>query len=358
MTSVLYCLSIVGGLVFRKAKLITIFILMTMFILAAFKTTDADMINYLNGYYAAGSDEGRYVGFTLFIKIISSLNLDFEQYLCIFYLIVFGILLIGIRKLTKNINFVLASYLISCYAMEVVQMKSALADSIVLFAFAYYFGNGNQFSKKRASVTACLLFLAVFIHFSVVFYLGAFLLYLSFKGRQYYFIKILLITIICMFLFSEIGLGSILSIGSTLGMLGNDNEYLSRWFEQGTRLGFLIPFLEVFFIIAPYLLLQNKERIEEERNTFRELKLFMYTIVLTLPLLFLNVTFTRLFRVYLILSSVIVSDYGIRLKYKPHEFCVLLLFFISLIYAFFIDTFQSWETTLGALLNANGILPF
>ena len=76
MASVLYCLSIFSGLVFRKAKWITIFILFTMFVLAAFKTTDADMLNYLHGYYAA-SDEGRYAGFTLFIQIISSLQIDF-----------------------------------------------------------------------------------------------------------------------------------------------------------------------------------------------------------------------------------------------------------------------------------------
>ena len=58
MAFVLYGVSILFGLIFPKNKWITVFILFTMFILAAFKTTDADMENYLHGYYAA-SDEGR-----------------------------------------------------------------------------------------------------------------------------------------------------------------------------------------------------------------------------------------------------------------------------------------------------------
>lgn len=357
MASVLYCLSIFSGLVFRKAKWITIFILFTMFVLAAFKTTDADMLNYLHGYYAA-SDEGRYAGFTLFIQIISSLQIDFEQYLCVFYFIVFGIMSIGIRKLTKNINFVLASYLISCYALDVVQMKTALADSIVLLAFAYYFESKNSISNKRLGITIGILFFAMFIHFSVAFYLLAFVIYLILRKRKYYLINILLITVAFVILFSGIGFNTILSIGSTLGMLGNDNEYLSGWMNRGTRLGFLIPFLEVFFIISPYLLFRNKEIRKEEKNTSTELKLFIYTVILTLPFLYLNVNYTRLFRIYLILSAVIISNYGIRLKYKLNELLMLLLFFISLIYTFFTDTYQYWDTTLGALLSANSFLSF
>lgn len=357
MASVLYCLSIFFGLAFRKAKWITVFILITMYVLAVFKTTDADMLNYLHGYYAA-SDEGRYAGFTLFIQTISSLQLDFEQYLCVFYFIVFGIMTIGIRKLTKNINFVLASYLISSYALDVVQMKTAFADSIVLLAFAYFFGNENSFSKKQISITIGILFLAMFIHFSVAFYLLAFVIYLILRGKKYYLIKILLITAAFAILFSGVGFSTILSIGSILEMLGDDNEYLSGWMNQGTRLGFLVPFLEVFFIVSPYLLLRNKIVEVEEKNTTIELKLFIYTVILTIPFLYLNVNYTRLFRIYLILSAVMISNYGIRLKYKLHELLMLLLFFVSLIYTFITDTYQYWDTTLGALLNANGFLSF
>jgi hypothetical protein len=359
MTYVLYCFSILTGLAFRKNKLITLFILLTMYVFAAFKTTDADMDNYVCGYYSA-SDEGiyRYAGFTLFVKIMSTLQLDFEQYLCVFYLMVFGLMFIGIRKLTKNVNFVFASYLISCYAMDVVQMKSALADSIVLFAFAYYFGKSERVNKRRACITACILLLATFIHFSALFYLVAFFLYLILKGKKYYLIGILLITGMSFVFVSGIGLSIFLSMGSALGMLGNDNEYLSGWMDRNTRLGFLIPFLDVFFIAIPYWLLYNRKKFEGVQNTFNQLGLFMCTVVLMLPLLYLNVTFTRLFRIYLILSAVVVSNYGIRLKYKNYELFTLLLFFISLIYTFFIDTYQFWDGTLGALLNANALLLF
>ena len=355
MAFVLYGVSILFGLIFPKNKWITVFILFTMFILAAFKTTDADMENYLHGYYAA-SDEGRYVGFTLFVQLISQFQFDFEEYLCIFYFITFSILFIGIRKLTENVNFILASYLISCYALDVVQMKSALADSIVLLAFAYYFGDNDGLDKKRAGISVCVLFLAMFIHFSTAFYFLAFILYLFLRGKQYYQVYLLLIAIIIAILSLGNGFSSMLVIGSGLGMLGNDNEYLTGWMEQRTRLGFLIPFLEVFLIVAPYWLIKNKNIIKERENNFLAIKLFMCTLILALPLLYFNINYTRLFRIYLILSAVMMSDYGLRSKYKLREFNTLVLFFVSLFYAFFIDTYQSWDTTLGALLNANSIL--
>ena len=103
MTFALYTSAVFIGLIFRKSKLCTIYILAVMYILSAYRTFDADYNTYLIGYNNLSKVATyRYAGYGSFLKIFSNLGLSFEAYNRIFFLVVFILLIIIIKKSTPK----------------------------------------------------------------------------------------------------------------------------------------------------------------------------------------------------------------------------------------------------------------
>ena len=138
MTYILFISAVALGLIFKKSKICTAYILTVMILLSAFCYQCADLANYKVEYeQASGADSFRYIGYKYLLRLSTNAGLSWVQYRCVFYTVLFVILYIAIKLLTQNANIVLSLYMITYYGIDVIQMKSHFADVISFFAFAY-----------------------------------------------------------------------------------------------------------------------------------------------------------------------------------------------------------------------------
>lgn len=365
MASILYISTILSGFIFKKSKLVTILIFFSMIIFTVFCYENADLNSYSLDYYLDyfGNDSSRYFGYDYLTHISLNLDITFDEYRTIFYFFAVGLMIIAIRLLTPQANIVCSFILLSYFSIEAVQMKSFLADDIVLLAIAIYLHsteNSIRRQYKKLIIPIGLFILASTIHFSVIFYFFTFLLFVFFKKAKKYSMYIFLFSLIAAGCMAFGGIKSILGYISTFGLSSNQGiNYLSSWGDATTRLGFLITYF-VVFVIYLFLFIERRYRkkhivLQAAKSSISEnLLAYIFTIGIMLPLLYVNVTFDRLFRVYFVLIFIYFSRYPLNYrKFTYHELMLGGILLFLCIYEFFLDIYPSWEGTLGALLMNN-----
>ena len=200
MTYVLFCAAVISGLFLKKSKICTACIVSIMLILAIYNYQSADIANYEHQYQnALSTGSFRYIGFTMILTFCAKAGMTWIQFRWLFYIVVYSLMIIGIRLITKNVNLVLSLYMITYYGIDVVQMKSTLANIISFFATVYLINNiikKKHFIGWKITAAYVMLSIAVLIHFSTVFYLVIALLYMIFYNRKNFTNKFFIISII------------------------------------------------------------------------------------------------------------------------------------------------------------------
>ena len=365
MAGILYLSTILSGFIFKKSKLVTILIFFSMIIFTVFCYENADLNNYSRNYYLDffGNDSFRYIGYDYLTHIALSFGITFDEYHTLFYFFAIGIMMAAIRLLTPKINIVLSFILLSYFGVEAIQMKSFLADDFVLLAIAIYLHvseNSVSSRYKKLVIPMSVFFLASTIHFSAIFYFFTFLLFVFFKDAKRYSMYILIFSLLAAGVMVSSGVNSILGYISALGLSSDQGmSYLSSWGDATTKLGFLLTYFVVFVI---YLILFIEWRYRKKHMVLpvtkdsisENLLAYIFTIGIMLPLLYVNVTFDRLFRVYFVLIFIYFSRYPLNYrKLTYHELMLGGILLFLCIYEFFLDIYPFWEGTLGALLMNN-----
>nr|WP_027871073.1 EpsG family protein [[Eubacterium] cellulosolvens] len=358
MTFLLFVSAILAGLLFRKSKLCTIYIFAIMYVFSAYRTFDADYNAYLIGYNNLSRGTAyRYVGYSSFLKIFSNMGLSFDAYNRIFFLIVFILLLVSVRLLTRNINAVLALYLIYPYSLDVVQMKSCIADILALISIVLVINLKTHYldeerKRKIASVVAIMsLFLAACMHFSAAYYSLTLALYLVVRNRENLGIKMLVLSCSMIALLYSGFLVIIIRFANKLGILG-ELDYIFQWTTKSTRYGYLL----YFAIIGLMVLSTTYNHVEMIKNKRQqELRYFLMSSLLILPFVFLNAHYLRLLRIYIILTYSIFADQDRSSVITGKRILNNIMCFVTISVLFYFEIANNYSNVLGALLNYNSL---
>ena len=140
-----------------------------MWVLYGWNTGNADYMNYNIAYYynaVSNINWSKEVGFQLLCKLFYKFGLQYNQFLVIISII--GLLLITstVRRYTKNVAFILATYFIFPFMLDVVQVRNFMAMAIVVFALRFLIER-----KKWGEVKYIILVMfASTIHYIALFY--------------------------------------------------------------------------------------------------------------------------------------------------------------------------------------------
>lgn len=305
---ILYGSAIIFGIMFRKSRICSAYILSVMYLTSAFCIQNDDYRNYENGYNLIASGQStnvRYWGYGILIKICSSMGLNFQQYRMLFYLLVISILFISILFFTEKANFVLALYMAFSFCTDIIQMKSFIAYTIELFALSILLREEIKNNILRYIVFFVLSFLASLMHFSAAYFILAAVVYIFMRKKKNIGRDVFVFSALGTLFVYFGGLEIVAQIMNQIGILG-DMEYLSNWFEKRTHFGFILGFIWVFVIA--YCFSGRQVRCQKPCMLSDKIEKYGSTVFLTLPVLVLNLQYTRLLRPYMILLFCVFAD--------------------------------------------------
>lgn len=358
MAIFVYISTIVLGLLFKKSKICTAYILSIMYIFSAFRITSADYENYKIAYNSIETTSYyKYAGYTSFQKVFHNIGLSFEQYNIVFYIIVLLLFAVAIRILTKNVNSVLAYYMIFSFPIDAVQMKSYLSEALSLVAISIIikyikFDEDKKLNAKQLVIALGCFIMALYIHFSSAFYLIAAILYFTTKNRNSISKKVFALTITFSLVCYSGFFAVILKIANNLGIVGR-LDYLDMYTIKTGKLGFIL--YAGWIILLIFACRYNKNEVCMETGQ-SEISSFMLTSILIIPFLILNVEYNRLIRIYMILLYIFYSNIKKKTIISKKILFNYSAYFFSIIFSYCYIVVNLYEGTLGALLKYNSII--
>lgn len=361
MTYFLLISAIILGCIFKKSKIVSVYILCSMYLLAAFNYDNYDYYSYTISYAKTASTtfDYRYFGYSMFEHLFSSRGLTYSEYLKFAFIIVFVVLYIAIRSLTDKPNQVLALFMIFPFGIDAIQLKALFSEVFGLLGIAFLFEDisliRKSFKNRRFVLSVICFLLSVLFHFSGAFNLAAVALFFLFRQKRWFNKTVILASLMgFVAVFSGI-LGKVMSIAGALGVI-SDTEYLSSYASRATNLGFIITFIPVLLMVgASWLIIRDDKK--EEQSTTKQLiiRQFILTSLLVLPLLTMHMVFDRLARIYMILMYILFVNHPKLERLTIKQVFAYVMFVLSIAWFFFIDIYSTLDGTLLAVLNYSEI---
>ena len=344
MLFVIWVLLILIGLLFPKSKIVTGLMFLFMVVSICFRTQGADYLIYRNEYMWSVSQmfsDVHYAGYLYIEHIAHNIGIEFEQWLVVIGLISTAFMYLGIRRLTPNVNAVLALFLIYPFSHEAVQVRTYLANSLFIFALPLVLkepvantpNTHGKLKKLEKQIPRYILFyvlavIACTFHFEAIFYVACitFMLFLPKKyGKAYVF-------------GGAIILFGLIEIGILPAIISRFNTRIAYWLSGRTGLGIIIPIFITLIIWYGMQLAGKmcvKKSVDSSENFFykRILRLSDF-IILTIPLYCYDITFNRLWRLFLILFYVMIARL-MRNKMSRNQrlwlISILIILFVSVL---------------------------
>lgn len=325
----LWILLILIGWLWRKNKLVTFLYLAFMIIAIGFRTQGADYLVYKNEYLWAGQGlyEGlHYLGYYYLERFEIRNGIPFETHLRIMAVLSVMLYHMGISKMTDNINIVYALFLIYPFAHETVQTRTFLSDALIISVLPLLLREHSSIKEKRRDYIMFFVVasIAMSMHFLAAIYVAFAILYIVLPQKNNIF-KIG-IGIAVVYILIEINILPKLLVGL--------NNRIAYWLSAKTGIGVVIPIgitLGMWYLTRYTLGLMDKLHIENVRNiSIYDIQKFNDYVLFLIPLFAYDITFNRLWRIFLIIQYVCISkllyrkelERGGRLAYL---FCVVIL---------------------------------
>lgn len=331
MIYIILCLLIILGIVFPRSKYVLIFdILVISLIIGLRPYTATDYNNYWIEYNTASliqTSKADFPGYNLLMRFCQYLGLSFNQFIIIIAFLSIILMIIGMLKLGKYVPFALSLFLIYPFAHEAVQMRTFLADSIVWCALPMLLvDQQNKIKNMRSKgLFFILTYIASTIHTLCWFYIAIAIIYLLFRDNKRY-LTIIFATAIAMILLVRIGAFNIFLASAS------SSDKLSHWIEGSTNYGIVLygTISLVIYIMIKYTTQSDLMKV----NDLSMLKIqtniqkFSACILLIIPFFTYDITFDRLWRIFLGLlylesGEYLYSSKGLRWKKVVYVFCLI-----------------------------------
>lgn len=325
LTYLLYLVSLFGGFIKKRSRVIEILILIVIWMLSSFASGNAD-----SGIY-----EGRYnfyqnymgmseLGWQTLMIVFNTIGVEYQTFKCILIAIELVLLSHAIHRLSDEPGFVLAVYLLFPFCLDVVQMRFALADSIAFFAMSFLFQPivyGEQCKHYKLTFTALILLASLF-HFITIIYLV--LLLVPRLGTVGSFLAVPLVSALVVLVVNWSGLAPIASavgLGIKFEMVTSSSGGLSSIMRYSFNVVFCAAAWAFIFSLAP--------GSQDAGDTRRAALVVNWVIVaVVIPLLFLSVDFYRLEQGITLLNLCFLSHYlgkEARLGFSVRNVAIILL---------------------------------
>ena len=150
---------------YPKSKRITVLIFVYLLFIGVFAPDkDGYKLLYLNP-----KDYSCEYGFKFLISICKAIHLSYYVFKTIYVSAILVLLIKGIQFFTEKANIVLALYIIYPFWIDMIELRSALGMSLVLFGLRYLFKGNNK--VKSLGLYSLFVILAASLHQSMYVYL-------------------------------------------------------------------------------------------------------------------------------------------------------------------------------------------
>lgn len=254
-------------------------------------------------------------------------GLNFYQFRFIVILICYWIIFSTAKKLSGNLNLMIALYLMYPIFLDISQFRNFIGIAVFIYASRYLVCYDDAKSKFKFII---LMFIAALIHNSIIFYVLFVFIRPIKKARTVKTLAIfgLLISVIA------VANNNKLPFINDILLLFADNRKVVKYFSTTTRFGFLIPW---FLHIMDFCLIYWGRRLYYNRNdnemtVQRRVINFCYYInvflFLYFPVFICNIQFYRILKNVFILNFIFFSIVLRSIKNKKNEYYLYLLFII------------------------------
>lgn len=161
-------------LIIKKDSLLFYSYVIIMWIFFAFNYLNADYKNYESLYNIIASgikDMGIEKGFSLLISIVQMVTLEFKYFHVVLATIFMIFIVMFINKFAEQRLFVLVLYSVFPFILETIQVRSALADCVMLYAFMVLLKvEEREKLKKNSIIYVIVVLIASQFHTSAIAY--------------------------------------------------------------------------------------------------------------------------------------------------------------------------------------------
>ena len=327
------------GLFFPKNKLVIVIDVVVLGLMVGLRTNSMDYYNYLLEYNTAQiipPSLADFPGYNIIMRWSQYVGLDFTQFVLLMAFISFTLLSIGMMVLSQYAPFAISFFIIYPFGHEAIQMRTFLADAMVICALPLLLidhqNKTNNFLSK--STFFIIIFLASKIHTLCWFYLAIAVIYLLLRKQKRYISFIVIATIVLIFLIR-------LNLLSRIMLTVSSSDKLNHWIQGSSGLGMIAY---VVLTIVMYLLLRYavKQVIKESTNrSFNQVRInilnYSTCSLLIIPLLTYDVTFNRLWRIFLILLYLMAGEYLYRMHFNRNKLIYIFALLAMVISMFIIE---------------------
>lgn len=177
MVIAIYCLLLILSLLFQKSKGLMYAILVFMWILGTFCYGTADDSVYLSRYNSPQLwNAHTEYGFAFIIQICRLLNLPFIGFKGVVFLIETTLVGSTVIKYSRHPKLVLLLFIVCPYPLLVVQIRSSLAASIMVFSCRYLLDNEKRKEWIANAKFILGIILAALVHTSAIMWLLLFVI--------------------------------------------------------------------------------------------------------------------------------------------------------------------------------------
>lgn len=340
--TILLIFLIIAGFFLPKSKILFGLQGLFLFFVIGFRTHDLDYYVYQVEYNTAPFifyKIADFPGWNLWMNFWSNKGIVFNQFLLIMSAICVVSLLTGIYAVGSNlggyISFTVSMFLIYPLGHEATQMRTFFADTIVLLVLPFLLKNESDIKKRIINYLIYFgaVKLATTIHTLAYYFIVIGIVYIIFKSFKHELRTIIVGSILLVFLINSGIINNFI-----LRFLNTDKQ--DHWITNSNlSFGKLLPITITIFIwiIATIEIKEISKSLNiKEQLYFINIQRFMNTIFLLLPFLTYDITFNRLWRIYLILLYLLTGKYiyGIRNKLDSRKISIISLFFITVVTIF------------------------
>lgn len=358
----LFLLLIVLSLCFPKSKAVYFAIGLFMIISIGLRTGGTDYFYYYNEFESATTIPASLADFpfyNIWMNFLIKRGVEtFPTYILIMAILCVTFTLIGIFNLSKYVgpyvSFSLGLYLIYPFGHESGQLRTFVVDTIILCALPFLLKRAN--SRKQQVVYYLIYFGSIYIasgiHSLAYFYIIIGIAYIILKiMNRYRVLTVFIMTFLACILVKGPGISSF-----TMSLLNTNKQ--DHWLEG--QASFLSSSFGIVLTLILWILLRkltdftiSNASLESQRIFLENLKIFVTLSLLMIPLFMYDITFNRLWRIYLIILYLLTGNYLYVSGKIGIKKILFLIVIIILIFSLFM---YEHEYTIISLLFHNNAL--
>lgn len=336
---IILALLIVLGIIFPKNKLILIIDIVSIGLIVGLRTNSFDYYNYLIEYNMAKTIPpvlADFPGYNIIMRWSQDMGLTFTQFVLLMAFISIILMSIGMINFSKYVPFAISLFIIYPFGHEAIQMRTFLADAMVIGVLPLLLIDRQERFKNILAKSAFFIitFLASKIHTLCWFYLAVAIIYLLFRGSKRY-ISLIISAIIIMVLLIRLNVLSIFMLRLS------SSDKLEHWVQGASGIGivFYVILTITMYLLIRYSVLYLVKNRNNDPSTKTKINILNYSagVLLVIPLLMYDITFNRLWRVFLILLYLMAGEYLYRTHFSRNKLIYIFILLAMVISMFIIE---------------------